>query len=101
MSEPGQGSSQPKDASQENVKRRAIERRLGLAFALAIAVLVANAAVSTRATRVLIRNERGVAQALEVLNHLETTLSLMSDAETGQRGYLITGTEGYLASYDS
>jgi signal transduction histidine kinase len=101
MYEPGQESSHRKHAVQETVKRRAIERRLGLAFALAIAVLVANAAVSTRATRVLIRNERGVAQALEVLNHLETTLSLMSDAETGQRGYLITGTEEYLASYDS
>src|SRR5262249_20608491 len=31
---------------------------------------------------------------------LEEALSLLKDAETGQRGFLITGEEGYLKPYD-
>ena len=34
-----------------------------------------------------------------VIAHVERLLSYMKDAETGQRGYLITGEDGYLAPY--
>lgn len=35
----------------------------------------------------------------EVINKLDETLSLLKDAETGQRGFIITGDERYLAPY--
>jgi CHASE3 domain sensor protein len=34
------------------------------------------------------------------LNTLESSLSTLKDAETGQRGYLITGDETYLQPYN-
>lgn len=36
----------------------------------------------------------------KVLTRLETTLSVMKDAETGQRGYLLTGDKSYLEPYN-
>ncbi|BAZ15208.1 multi-sensor hybrid histidine kinase [Calothrix sp. NIES-4071] len=36
----------------------------------------------------------------KVLTELETTLSVMKDAETGQRGYLLTGDKSYLEPYN-
>jgi len=47
----------------------------------------------------LIENERWVTHTHEVLNELEGTLSALKDAETGERGYIITGDESYLAPY--
>src|SRR5262249_91465 len=41
------------------------------------------------------------ARARDVLVILEGTLSLMKDAETGQRGFIITGNPSYLLPYDS
>ncbi|HEY9742022.1 MAG TPA: CHASE3 domain-containing protein [Coleofasciculaceae cyanobacterium] len=40
-----------------------------------------------------------VAQSRLILQKLETVLSSVKDAETGQRGYLLTGQESYLAPY--
>ena len=35
-------------------------------------------------------------RTLEMLEQLESIISLMKDAETGQRGYLLTGEDPYL-----
>jgi signal transduction histidine kinase len=73
------------------------------AFIVALVVVVAfaavNAAVSYRLTLRLIENERWVSHTHEVLNELEGTLSALKDAETGERGYLLTGDEVYLDPY--
>ena len=37
--------------------------------------------------------------AYEVLRNLDETVALLADAETGQRGYLLTGEESYLEPY--
>jgi signal transduction histidine kinase/ActR/RegA family two-component response regulator len=44
---------------------------------------------------------RRVAHTLRVENQLTTVLALLEDAETGARGYLLTGGEDYLAPYDN
>lgn len=41
-----------------------------------------------------------VRQSFEVELHLSHLLSTLQDAETGQRGYLLTGDENYLAPYE-
>ncbi len=73
------------------------------AFILILIVFVAfaavNAAVSYRLTLRLIENERWVSHTHEVLTEIEGTLSAIKDAETGQRGYLLTGDESYLDPY--
>ena len=43
---------------------------------------------------------RWVEHTLVVRNELETTLSLLKDAETGQRGFLVTGATSYLEPYN-
>ncbi|HEY2289900.1 MAG TPA: CHASE3 domain-containing protein [Thermoanaerobaculia bacterium] len=73
--------------------------RLFAAFGLVLAFALADAVVSYRMTLRLIENERWVTHTHEVLNELEGTLSALKDAETGERGYIITGDESYLAPY--
>ncbi|MCU0541368.1 MAG: CHASE3 domain-containing protein [Oscillatoriaceae cyanobacterium Prado104] len=71
----------------------------GIGFALAL--LVANAAISYRHTQKILANESLVRHTHQVLTALEATLSTLKDAETGQRGYLLTGEERYLEPYQS
>ena len=73
--------------------------RLLAAFGLVLAFALADAVVSYRMTLRLIENERWVTHTHEVLNELEETLSALKDAETGERGYIITGDESYLTPY--
>ena len=44
---------------------------------------------------------RAVEQAYEVENQLVATLTSLEDAETGQRGFLLSGDESYLAPYNT
>ncbi len=44
---------------------------------------------------------RRLAQTLNVTNRLEKLLSTLTSAETGQRGYLLTGSEAYLEPYNA
>ena len=64
-------------------------------------ILTINAIASYRATRVLIDQERRVSRTHEVLGQLEATMSTMKDAETGERGYIITGDDRYLEPYEN
>jgi signal transduction histidine kinase len=70
-----------------------------VAFVFIVLFAAVNAIVSYRLTLRLIENERWVSHTHEVLNELEGTLSALKDAETGQRGYLLTGREDYLDPY--
>ena len=71
-----------------------------MAFCVALVLLAANAIVSVRATRDLVESDRRVAHSHEVITEIEATLSSVKDAETGQRGFLITGRDEYRLPYD-
>ena len=60
-------------------------------FLAALVLLVAISAVTFFNTNNLADNSAMVAHTHEVLAELEGIVSLLNDAETGQRGYLITG----------
>ena len=47
------------------------------------------------------KNENIIEQTLEVIEHVALILSSLSDSETGQRGYLLTGELKYLEPYNS
>jgi PAS domain S-box-containing protein len=70
-----------------------------LGFGLVVLVLLLSAAFSYRNTRDLHENDREVSRTHEVLTELEGVLSSVKDAETGQRGYIITGEDEYLQPY--
>ncbi|AKJ06726.1 Two-component hybrid sensor and regulator [Archangium gephyra] len=68
-------------------------------LAAALAVLLI-AALFLRSTRQLAWSSGRVTHTLDVINEAEQLLSLMKDAETGQRGYLLTRERHFLAPYE-
>jgi PAS domain S-box-containing protein len=78
---------------------RAWKRNVLWWFALAAAGLIFNAGVCYRSLVTLVDNSQQVVHSQKVINHLENTLSLVKDAETGQRGFILTGRDAYLQPY--
>jgi methyl-accepting chemotaxis protein len=76
-----------------------VGKRLAAGFGLAALTLLAIATVSYRNANLLIETERWVAHTHQVRTEFADLLSEIKDAETGQRGYVITGEEGYLDPY--
>lgn len=68
-------------------------------FLLIVAILIVNAGLSHWNTLRLVENERRVSHTHEVLEKLNEIEATVADAETGQRGYLITGGAKYLQTY--
>jgi PAS domain S-box-containing protein len=68
-------------------------------FAVACAVVAGLAWLSFDRMNRLQEETRRVRHSLAVREQVEDVLSLMKDAETGQRGYIITGDPGYLAPF--
>jgi methyl-accepting chemotaxis protein len=75
--------------------------KIGTGFALALAILVIIGAVAYRGIGKLIETARWVDHTQQVLVTLESVLSTMKDAETGQRGFLLTGEDSYLEPFRS
>jgi PAS domain S-box-containing protein len=69
-------------------------------YALAFGLLVINAVVTFWNLRAIAEDSDAVLQTHEVIVGLEAVLSDLRDAETGQRGYLLTGDERYLEPYN-
>jgi len=64
-------------------------------------LLLTGAVISFLAASYLRETNRSVTHTNEVLMSLEKIISLTKDAETGQRGYLITGESPYLEPYEA
>jgi methyl-accepting chemotaxis protein len=76
-----------------------IGRKIASAFGVALAMLLVVGVVSHDSTAKLIDSAEWVRHSHQVVTGLDEFLSAMKDAETGQRGYLITGTPRYLEPY--
>jgi CheY-like chemotaxis protein/CHASE3 domain sensor protein len=68
-------------------------------FALAVTAVVVIALLSYQSLQANVSSSKSLAQTIEVLAQLNSVLSTLKDAETGQRGYLLTGNESYLEPY--
>ena len=79
--------------------RWTIGRRLVAGYAVALGLMAAIGAVSYGNTQALVQNSDWVEHTHEVLDGTDAILSALKDAETGQRGYLITGVASYLEPY--
>lgn len=80
--------------------KRSFTNPIAWGLGLTLLLLVLNAIVSYINIRKAFENERWVSHTQQVLNRLEGVLSTLKDAETGQRGYLITGRSTYLEPYE-
>ncbi len=79
--------------------RWSIGKKIGSGFGLALIALTLVGAVSYDSTSKLIDSAQWVRHTNDVLKGLDELLSEMKDAETGQRGYVITGEARYLEPY--
>jgi methyl-accepting chemotaxis protein len=82
------------------VKSWTFGRKIALGFGLSLLILLVVGAAAYRSTDVLIENNAKVAHSHLVLEGLSQLLSIMKDAETGQRGFVITGNDSYLEPYE-
>jgi len=81
--------------------KSSLARQIALGFGATLVFLLGNAIVAYRNTLTIVANEQMVNHTHEVLTELERTLSTLKDAETGQRGYLLTGDQQYLEPYEN
>lgn len=78
-----------------------IHNKMALFFSAIVMILLIISLTSYRNAFRLFDANKDVMRSYEVQKELETILSVMKDAETGQRGYIITGDESYLEPYRS
>ncbi|HEX6099053.1 MAG TPA: response regulator [Thermoanaerobaculia bacterium] len=74
--------------------------RLLLAFAVAFILVAAIVAVSLRSSSESVQAARRVAQTHQVISTLQQILAAVENAETAQRGYVITGLADYATESD-
>src|SRR5882757_1433983 len=74
-------------------------RKIAVGFALAFLLLAGIGTVAYRSIGVLTSTSRWITHTHQVLEQIAEVLSLLKDAETGQRGYLIASDETYLEPY--
>ena len=79
---------------------QSFDRRLVIGAGLVIALIIVDAALSYKNTRELNKDTQLVTHTSEVLEALEEVVSTAKDAETGQRGFIITGELTYLQPYN-
>ncbi|HEY0981460.1 CHASE3 domain-containing protein, partial [Schlesneria sp.] len=70
-----------------------------LGMVAALILFIFSGVISYTNTLALSRNARQIADTHELLMGLTDLLALSADAETGQRGFVITGDEKYLEPY--
>src|SRR5688572_8924907 len=69
-------------------------------IAMAVLLLASAVTIFYAGHRAISANEQIVARQAAI-DDLQSLFSTIQDAETGQRGYLLTGEEIYLAPYES
>lgn len=76
-------------------------KKIAAGFAISFALLAAIGVVAYRSIDSLTKTSYLAAHSHLVLENIAGVLSQMKDAETGQRGFVITGDEEYLEPYES
>jgi signal transduction histidine kinase/CheY-like chemotaxis protein/CHASE3 domain sensor protein len=76
-----------------------LKRNLLVGFGLSLLILIASSIASFISISNLVKSAVYVDYTNSVVRKLEQAISQMKDAETGQRGYLLTGEEVFLQPY--
>lgn len=80
-------------------KQRSLRGKLRVGLGLSLLVLFISSMASYQSITSLIRSADLVHHSNEVITGLEEIISTLKDAETGQRGYLLTGETVFLDPY--
>ena len=76
------------------------KRNLFIGFGISLLLLLISSLASYTSIRHLLDSGKLVNHTDSVIQNLEMVLSSMKDAETGQRGYLLTGQENFLEPFN-
>lgn len=74
---------------------------LRIGYGVSVLLLLISGTASYISIRNLIESAAWVSHTHEVLQHLENESSILKDAETGQRGFLLTGDRLFLRPYEA
>ena len=80
---------------------KSLDRGVLAVLGLVVVLLSLNTWFAYHHIRQMHNDARMVDHTHNVINALESIISFAKDAETGQRGYIITGEPRYLVVYDS
>ncbi|MCL6755312.1 response regulator [Nostoc sp. CCCryo 231-06] len=83
------------------LKSLKIGTKIGISFALSLATLTTIGLISYQSTNELIETSAKESHTYQVLSQLEDLSLQLTNAETGQRGYIITGEPRYLEPYNA
>ena len=72
---------------------------IALGFAVSVVMLLVVATVGYFSIARIWNNAHKMGQTYEMIDQLSELSSMVQDAETGQRGYLLTGNDTYLEPY--
>ena len=78
-----------------------IGTKIGASFALGVVIFAAISLVRYRDITQLIATAHQETHTYKVIGELEELSSQIKNAETGQRGYVITGEKRYLEPYNA
>ena len=76
-----------------------VGRKIAMGYAVVLIAMTAIGITAYRSLNSLLDATNWRAHTVAVQAHLGNTVSLLKDAETGQRGYLLTGRDDYLQPY--
>ena len=81
------------------IKKFGIDKRIRAGYGIAFFLLLISYLLNLYANRQLLNQARLVDHTNKIIIHLETMSSSLKDAETGCRGYIITGDTSFLRPY--
>ena len=82
------------------IKTRTVQTSLWLGFGMTLLLLVLVAVMGNYQTKQMNASDAWVTHTHEVIATLERVMNELKDAQTGQRGYLLTSNERYLEPYN-
>ena len=77
-----------------------LTRNMQIGFGVSLIVLIISSIASYNSIENLIESTKIVENTNQAIGQLESTISIMKDAETGQRGYLLTNDTDFLQPYN-
>ncbi len=75
-------------------------KNLRVGYGISLFILIVSSVASFVSIKHLLKSAGQVQRSTEFMLELENVLSILKDAETGQRGFLITGNQQFLAPYN-
>ena len=79
--------------------QKTLKNNLRIGLGLSLLLLFISSLASYVSITYLVKSSKLVTHSNEVINNLEEIISTLKDAETGQRGYLLTGDKSFLDPY--